>query len=83
LLHYLNANIPTKDVRIRYVTSHPRYFSDRVIDAVATLDKVCECKLTRMFRLVASCLCSSLYAPLTISSSSCKRFSHALSSGFE
>jgi tRNA-2-methylthio-N6-dimethylallyladenosine synthase len=25
------------------VTSHPRYFSDRVIDAVADLDKVCEC----------------------------------------
>jgi tRNA A37 methylthiotransferase MiaB len=23
--------------------SHPRYFSDRVIDAVANLDKVCEC----------------------------------------
>ncbi|KAG7348836.1 MiaB family RNA modification protein [Nitzschia inconspicua] len=42
LLHYLNANIPNK-ARIRYVTSHPRYFSDRVIDAVATLDKVCEC----------------------------------------
>ncbi|KAL3924194.1 MAG: hypothetical protein SGARI_006082 [Bacillariaceae sp.] len=42
LLHYLNANIPSKDVRIRYVTSHPRYFSDRVIDAVASLDKVCE-----------------------------------------
>lgn len=29
--------------RVRYVTSHPRYFSDRVIDAVANLDKVCEC----------------------------------------
>jgi tRNA-2-methylthio-N6-dimethylallyladenosine synthase len=29
--------------RIRYVTSHPRYFSDRVIDAVLDLDKVCEC----------------------------------------
>jgi tRNA-2-methylthio-N6-dimethylallyladenosine synthase len=42
LLHYLNVNIPTK-MRIRYVTSHPRYFSDRVIDAVADLDKVCEC----------------------------------------
>lgn len=25
------------------VTSHPRYFSDRVIDAVATLPSVCEC----------------------------------------
>jgi len=25
------------------VTSHPRYFSDRVISAVANLDKVCEC----------------------------------------
>lgn len=44
LLHYLNDNIPTDTrARIRYVTSHPRYFSDRVIDAVATLDKVCEC----------------------------------------
>ena len=42
LLHYLNANIHEK-VRIRYVTSHPRYFSDRVIHAVAHLDKVCEC----------------------------------------
>jgi tRNA-2-methylthio-N6-dimethylallyladenosine synthase len=42
LLHYLNSNLQTK-ARIRYVTSHPRYFSDRVIDAVASLDKVCEC----------------------------------------
>ena len=44
LLHYLNDSIPDESIqRIRYVTSHPRYFSDRVIDAVATLDKVCEC----------------------------------------
>ena len=48
LLHYLNANLPSSDdgsskVRLRYVTSHPRYFSDRVIDAVASLDTVCEC----------------------------------------
>ena len=42
LLEYLNTNLPDK-FRIRYVTSHPRYFSDRVIDAVANLDKVCEC----------------------------------------
>lgn len=42
LLIYLNHNIPST-LRIRYVTSHPRYFSDRVIDAVASLDKVCEC----------------------------------------
>ena len=42
LLEYLNANLPD-GMRIRYVTSHPRYFSDRVIDAVAGLDKVCEC----------------------------------------
>ena len=42
LLSYLNANLPDK-MRIRYVTSHPRYFSDRVIHAVAELDKVCEC----------------------------------------
>jgi len=44
LLHFLNENIPDGTVeRIRYVTSHPKYFSDRVIDAVASLDKVCEC----------------------------------------
>jgi len=44
LLNYLNENIPSGTIeRIRYVTSHPRYFSDRVIDAVASLDKVCEC----------------------------------------
>ena len=43
LLHYLNDNLPSSLSRIRYVTSHPRYFSDRVIDAVANLDKVCEC----------------------------------------
>jgi tRNA-2-methylthio-N6-dimethylallyladenosine synthase len=49
LLHYLDANLPRDSgsslggPRIRYVTSHPRYFSDRVIEAVATLDKVCEC----------------------------------------
>jgi tRNA-2-methylthio-N6-dimethylallyladenosine synthase len=47
LLEFLNANLPpdenNKKTRIRYVTSHPRYFSDRVIDAVANLDKVCEC----------------------------------------
>jgi tRNA-2-methylthio-N6-dimethylallyladenosine synthase len=42
LLETLNANLPD-NMRIRYVTSHPRYFSDRVIDAVAHLDKVCEC----------------------------------------
>jgi tRNA-2-methylthio-N6-dimethylallyladenosine synthase len=41
LLEYVNANLP-EGIRIRYVTSHPRYFSDRVIDAVANLDKVCE-----------------------------------------
>lgn len=44
LLHYLNEAIPDNSIeRIRYVTSHPRYFSDRVIDAVTSLDKVCEC----------------------------------------
>ncbi|GKY91955.1 hypothetical protein MPSEU_000167100 [Mayamaea pseudoterrestris] len=42
LLEFLNSRLPDK-MRIRYVTSHPRYFSDRVIDAVANLDKVCEC----------------------------------------
>lgn len=44
LLHYINDRIPKGTIeRIRYVTSHPRYFSERVIDAVASLDKVCEC----------------------------------------
>jgi len=43
LLEYLNDRIPTSDLRIRYVTSHPRYFGQKVIDAVANLDKVCEC----------------------------------------
>ena len=44
LLYYLNENIPSGTIeRIRYVTSHPRYFSDRVIDAVAELPLVCEC----------------------------------------
>ena len=28
--------------RIRYTTSHPKEFSDRMIEAVASLDKVCE-----------------------------------------
>jgi len=41
LLEYLDANIPEK-VRIRYTTSHPRYMSDRAIDAIAHLPKVCE-----------------------------------------
>ncbi|KAL3782057.1 hypothetical protein HJC23_006285 [Cyclotella cryptica] len=44
LLHYLNDNLPPNTIsRIRYVTSHPRYFSERVIEAVSDLDKVCEC----------------------------------------
>lgn len=44
LLRRVNDNLPPDTIeRIRYVTSHPRYFSDRVIDAVANLDKVCEC----------------------------------------
>ncbi|OEU09121.1 hypothetical protein FRACYDRAFT_148212, partial [Fragilariopsis cylindrus CCMP1102] len=45
LLHYLNSNLSsiTSKCRLRYVTSHPRYFSDRVIDAVSTLPSVCEC----------------------------------------
>ncbi len=29
-------------VRIRFLTSHPRDFTDRILDAVATLPKVCE-----------------------------------------
>jgi tRNA-2-methylthio-N6-dimethylallyladenosine synthase len=44
LLDTLNASILDSGMeRVRYVTSHPRYFSDRVIDAVADLEKVCEC----------------------------------------
>jgi tRNA-2-methylthio-N6-dimethylallyladenosine synthase len=52
LLEFLNNNLRPSThnnndgngiERIRYVTSHPRYFTDRVIDAVANLDKVCEC----------------------------------------
>jgi tRNA-2-methylthio-N6-dimethylallyladenosine synthase len=46
LLEFLNTNLSSsshKNIRIRHVTSHPRYFSDRVIDAVASLDTVCEC----------------------------------------
>ena len=39
LLEYLNSNLPDNIKRIRYVTSHPRYFSDRVIDAVHDLDR--------------------------------------------
>jgi len=42
LLTYLNNNVEGIE-RIRYVTSHPRYFSDAVISAIANLDKVCEC----------------------------------------
>ena len=67
LLHYLNDNIPSKDVRIRYVTSHPRYFSDRVIDAVASLDKVCECKLMMKGVCYSFLLMSHLYLKFTTS----------------
>ena len=42
LLTFLNNNVKGIE-RIRYVTSHPRYFSDNVISAIANLDKVCEC----------------------------------------
>lgn len=42
LLDYLNVNL-SDGVRIRYVTLLPRYFSDRVIDVVASLEKVCVC----------------------------------------
>jgi len=43
-LYFLNDAVQGTDIkRIRYITGHPRYFSDRVIDAVANLDKVCEC----------------------------------------
>jgi tRNA-2-methylthio-N6-dimethylallyladenosine synthase len=40
LLHYIH-NIDGIE-RIRFATSHPRYFSPRLIDACATLPKVCE-----------------------------------------
>lgn len=43
LLAYLDEHVHESICRIRYVTSHPRYFSDRVIDAVANLQRVCEC----------------------------------------
>ena len=43
-LYFLNDAVQGTDIkRMRYITGHPRYFSDRVIDAVANLDKVCEC----------------------------------------
>jgi len=41
LLHYVSQVEGIE--RIRYVTSHPRYMSMRVIDAVANLPNVCEC----------------------------------------
>ena len=64
LLEFLNGNLP--ECRIRYVTSHPRYFSDRVIDAVANLDKVCECKydelhLQSTLRRIMDTVSRSLY----------------------
>ena len=40
LLHYVHDVEGIK--RIRFATSHPRYFSDRLIDACAELPKVCE-----------------------------------------
>ena len=45
LLHYLNSNLSsiTSKCRLRYVTSHPRYFFFFLIDAVSTLPSVCEC----------------------------------------
>lgn len=46
LLRYLDDALEKRDHhvrRVRYVTSHPRYFSDRVIDAVANLDRIVEC----------------------------------------
>jgi len=41
LLHYVAA-VPGI-ARVRYVTSHPRYMSERVVDAVAALPGVMEC----------------------------------------
>lgn len=44
LLIFLNQHLLGSGLeRIRYVTSHPRYFSPRVVDAVANLELVCEC----------------------------------------
>ncbi|CAM9089689.1 unnamed protein product [Chrysoparadoxa australica] len=41
LLHYVSK---VKGIdRIRYVTSHPRYMSERVVSAIADLPNVCEC----------------------------------------
>ncbi len=40
LLHYVHDVEGIK--RIRFATSHPRYFSERLIDACADLAKVCE-----------------------------------------
>ena len=40
LLHYIHDIDGIE--RIRFATSHPRYFSPRLIDACATLPKVCE-----------------------------------------
>lgn len=42
LLEYLDQNTADYNYRIRYTTSHPRYMSDRAIDAIAHLPKVCE-----------------------------------------
>jgi tRNA-2-methylthio-N6-dimethylallyladenosine synthase len=40
LLHHVHG---VKGIaRIRFATSHPRYFTERLIDACADLDKVCE-----------------------------------------
>lgn len=41
LLTYLDSNLPS-NVRIRYTTSHPRYMSKAVVDAIAQLGTVCE-----------------------------------------
>ncbi len=44
LLLFLEENVSPEIKRIRYVTSHPRYFSPRVIDVVASPNnRICEC----------------------------------------
>ena len=41
LLHYV-SDVPGIE-RVRFVTSHPRYMSLRVVDAVANLPSMAEC----------------------------------------
>ena len=57
LLQSLNTNLGStvsSIERIRYVTSHPRiFFSDRVIESITNLDKVCD-----LFRILCHSCCN-------------------------